>query len=112
MIASEKENPSNFNYKRDNLVCHFPPGTSQWNKIEHWMFCHITENWPGRPLISRAVIVNLIGNTRTRKGLRINGGLDENSYERGIKVSDEELAALKIRKGKFHGDWNYTLCPR
>lgn len=93
-------------------VCHFPPGTSKWNKIEHRMFCHITENWRGRPLISRAVIVNLIGNTRTRQGLRINAELDENRYEKGIKVSDEELAALKIRKDRFHGDWNYTLRPR
>lgn len=93
-------------------VCHFPPGTSKWNKIEHRMFCHITENWRGRPLISRAVIVNLIGNTRTRQGLRINAELDENSYEKGIKVSDEELAALKMRKDQFHGDWNYAFCPR
>ena len=93
-------------------VCHFPPGTSKWNKIEHRMFCHITENWRGQPRISRAVIVNLIGNTKTRHGLRINAELDEGRYEKGIKVSEEELAAIKIRKDQFHGDWNYTICPR
>ena len=93
-------------------VCHFPPGTSKWNKIEHRMFCHITENRRGRPLISRVVIVNLIGNTPTLQGLLINAELDENNYEKGITVSNEELAVLKIRKDHFHGDWNYTLCPR
>ena len=93
-------------------VCHFPPGTSKWNKIEHRMFCHITENWRGRPLVSRAVIVNLIGSTKTATGLRIQAALDTNSYETGIKVSDEELAAVKIKKHKFHGDWNYTISPR
>jgi Rhodopirellula transposase DDE domain len=92
-------------------VCHFPPGTSKWNKIEHRMFCHITENWRGRPLVSRAVIVNLIGSTKTATGLRIRAELDTNSYETGIKVSDEELAAVKIKKHKFHGDWNYTISP-
>lgn len=93
-------------------VCHFPPGTSKWNKIEHRMFCHITENWRGRPLVSRAVIVNLIGNTTTRTGLTIKAELDENKYPTGIKVSDEELAAVRIKRDKFHGDWNYTILPR
>ena len=93
-------------------VCHFPPGTSKWNKIEHRMFCHITENWRGRPLVSRAVIVNLIGNTKTKTGLRIKAELDTNSYQTGIKVSDEELAAIKIKRHKFHGEWNYTILPR
>jgi len=93
-------------------VCHFPPGTSKWNKIEHRMFCHITENWRGRPLTSRAVIVNLIGHTTTRQGLRVRAELDENSYEHGIKVSDTEFAAIRIRQDKFHGDWNYTILPR
>jgi len=93
-------------------VCHFPPGTSKWNKIEHRMFCHITENWRGRPLVSRAVIVNLIGNTKTRTGLTIKAALDENYYPTGIKVSDEELAAVHIKRDKFHGDWNYTILPR
>jgi transposase len=92
-------------------VCHFPPGTSKWNKIEHRMFCHITENWRGKPLLSRAVVVNLIGNTTTRKGLQIHAELDEGTYETGIKVSDEEMARLNIRKNKFHGDWNYTISP-
>jgi Rhodopirellula transposase DDE domain len=93
-------------------VCHFPPGTSKWNKIEHRMFCHITENWRGRPLVSRSVVVNLIGNTRTRAGLRINAELDTNSYPTGVKVTDEELATVRIKKAKFHGEWNYTISPR
>jgi hypothetical protein len=93
-------------------VCHFPPGTSKWNKIEHRMFCHITENWRGRPLVSRAVVVNLIGSTKTRAGLRINAELDTSLYETGLKVTDEEFAAIKIKKAKFHGEWNYTISPR
>jgi hypothetical protein len=93
-------------------VCHFPPGTSKWNKIEHRMFCHITENWRGRPLISRSVVVSLIGNTRTKAGLRINSELDTNSYPTGVKVTDEELATVRIKKAKFHGEWNYTISPR
>ena len=92
-------------------VCHFPPGTSKWNKIEHRMFCHITENWRGRPLISRAVIVNLIGNTTTEEGLTIDAEFDTNSYPRGIKVSDEEMTRINLREHKFHGDWNYTIAP-
>lgn len=93
-------------------VCHFPPGTSKWNKIEHRMFCHITANWRGRPLISRQVVVNLIGSTTTREGLRIKAGLDENIYPKGIKVKDEELASLAIDRDEFHGEWNYRLAPR
>jgi len=93
-------------------VCHFPPGTGKWNKIEHRMFCHITANWRGRPLISRQVVVNLIGSTTTREGLRIKAGLDENSYAKGIKVTDEELATLAIQRDEFHGEWNYRLLPR
>ncbi len=93
-------------------VCHLPPGTSKWNKIEHRMFCHITENWRGRPLRSRATVVNLIGNTTTRTGLHIEAALDSNSYPTGIEVSDEELAAVRIRKHPFHGEWNYTISPR
>jgi transposase len=92
-------------------VCHFPPGTSKWNKIEHRMFCHITENWRGRPLLSRAVIVNLIGNTRTRKGLHINAELDTGLYPTKVKVTDEELATVRIKHAKFHGNWNYTIQP-
>jgi Rhodopirellula transposase DDE domain len=93
-------------------VCHFPPGTSKWNKIEHRMFCHITENWRGRPLISRAVVVNLIGNTKTKTGLRINAELDTNTYKTGLKVTDEELATINLKRCDFHGDWNYTISPR
>jgi len=92
-------------------VCHFPPGTSKWNKIEHRMFCHITENWRGRPLMSRAVIINLIGSTTTETGLTINADLDTKSYPTGIKVSDQEMAAIHIAAHKFHGDWNYTVTP-
>src|SRR5947199_115646 len=86
--------------------------TSKWNKIEHRMFCHITQNWCGRPLLSRAVVVNLIGNTTTEAGLRIQAALDSNAYEKGIEVSDEELAAVRLKKDKFHGDWNYTISPK
>jgi Rhodopirellula transposase DDE domain len=93
-------------------VCHFPPGTSKWNKIEHRMFCHITQNWRGRPLRSRAMVVSLIGSTTTTTGLQIQAELDSNLYETGIEVSDEEMAAINIRKDKFHGDWNYTIGPR
>lgn len=93
-------------------ICHFPPGTSKWNKIEHRMFCHITANWRGRPLISRQVVVNLIGSTTTREGLRIKAGIDEHTYAKGIKVTDEELATLSIERDKFHGEWNYRLLPR
>lgn len=93
-------------------VCHFPPGTSKWNKIEHRMFCHITENWRGRPLVSRTVIVNLIANTTTASGLTIHAQLDKNSYDLGIKVTDEELAEVNMKKHTFHGEWNYTIAPQ
>jgi len=93
-------------------VCHFPPGTSKWNKIEHRMFCHITQNWRGRPLTSRAVVVNLIGSTRTSTGLEIHSELDENAYQTAIKVKDVELAAVQLKKEDFHGEWNYTILPR
>jgi Rhodopirellula transposase DDE domain len=90
-------------------VCHLPPGTSKWNKIEHRLFCHITRNWRGRPLTSRAVVVNLIGNTKTDTGLTIQAELDEKEYPIGIKVTDEELSEVRIKKNKFHGEWNYTI---
>jgi transposase len=93
-------------------VCHFPPGTSKWNRIEHRMFCHISRNWRGKPLVSRSAIVELIGHTKTRSGLRIQSGLDTNSYPEGIKVSDEILAAVQIERDTFHGDWNYAILPR
>jgi transposase len=92
-------------------VCHFPPGTSKWNKIEHRMFSYITKNWRGRPLVSRGVIVNLIGHVRTASGLRIKAELDTNCYPKGLKVSDEELARVRLEKAEFHGDWNYTIHP-
>jgi hypothetical protein len=90
-------------------VAHFPPGTSKWNKIEHRLFCHITHNWRGRPLVSREVVVSLIGATRTEKGLRVRAELDDVSYATGLKVSDADFAALPIRRDNFHGDWNYTV---
>ena len=93
-------------------VCHFPPGTSKWNKIEHRMFCHITENWRGRPLVSREVVVNLIGHTTTNTGLTIRSELDENSYPTGQTVSDEDMRGLNLKRDKFHGEWNYKLTPR
>jgi hypothetical protein len=92
-------------------VCHFPPGTSKWNKIEHRMFCHITNNWRGRPLLSRQVVVNLIGSVTTQEGLRIRAELDENAYAAGVKVTDEELAGVSIERDKFHGEWNYKIKP-
>ena len=90
-------------------VCHFPPGTSKWNKIEHRMFSYISMNWRGRPLVSHEAIVNLIGGTTTRTGLTINAELDVNHYEKGIHVSDEELAMVNLIKAKFHGEWNYSI---
>lgn len=93
-------------------VRHFPPGTSKWNKIEHRMFCHITENWRGKPLKSRVTIVNLISNTTTAKGLTIQADIDELSYETGKKVSDEIMKTLAIETCSFHGEWNYSVPPR
>ena len=93
-------------------VCHFPPGTSKWNKIEHRMFSHITQNWRGRPLVSHEVIINLIANTTTKAGLKIRAELDRGNYPVGIKISDAELSGLNLKLAKFHGDWNYTLLPR
>jgi hypothetical protein len=92
-------------------VCHFPPATSKWNKIEHRLFCHITANWRGRPLTSYEVVVNLIGATTTRKGLKVQAQLDTNAYPTGKKLSDEEMATVRIKPGVFHGDWNYTILP-
>ena len=93
-------------------VCHYPPGTSKWNKIEHRLFCHITQNWRGRPLTNRAAVVELIGATTTKTGLKVECALDTRTYEKGIKVSDAEMAALDIRGDTFHPEWNYTLHPR
>ena len=96
----------------DITVLHFPPGTSKWNKIEHRMFSYISENWRGRPLITRETVVNLIGNTKTNKGLEIQSQLDENTYEKGIEVTDEEMDSLNIVKDKWHGEWNYKILPQ
>ena len=93
-------------------VSHFPPGTSKWNKIEHRLFSFITQNWRGKPLVSHQAIVSLIASTTTRTGLVVKAALDTNHYETKIKVTDEELARLKLKRHEFHGDWNYTLTPR
>jgi hypothetical protein len=93
-------------------VCHFPPGTSKWNKIEHRMFCHITANWRGRPLTSLEVIVNLSANTTTSKGLTIQAALDSSTYENGLRVSDAEMSQVNLKAAEFHGEWNYSICPR
>jgi hypothetical protein len=93
-------------------VCHLPPGTSKWNKIEHRLFAFITQNWRGKPLVNHQVIVQLIANTTTDTGLTVACQLDANTYEKGIKVSDAEMAALNIKPAEFHGEWNYTFAPR
>jgi hypothetical protein len=92
-------------------VCHFPPGTSKWNKIEHRLFCFITNNWRGRPLTSVQTIVQLISNTTTDAGLIVRAALDDNEYETGIKVSDQQLATVSLKRSDFHGEWNYTIRP-
>ena len=93
-------------------VHHYPPGTSKWNKIEHRMFCHITQNWRGRPLTDRLAIVELIGATTTKTGLKIECALDPRTYEKGIKISDAEMATLNLTGDDFHPEWNYTIRPR
>ena len=93
-------------------VCHFPPGTSKWNKIEHRLFSFISQNWRGKPLISHQVIIDLIAATTTKTGLTVKSKIDTNIYEPGLKVSDQQMAELQLRREKFHGDWNYKLLPR
>ena len=93
-------------------VSHFPPGTSKWNKIEHRLFCHITENWRGRPLVDHETVVQTIGSVRTTTGLVVRASLDTREYEKGIKVTDEEMEGLLITRAAFHGEWNYTIHPR
>jgi hypothetical protein len=93
-------------------VCHFPPGTSKWNKIEHRLFSYITSNWRGQPLVSHQAIVNLIASTTTKTGLVVHAAMDTNTYPTGIKVSDEEMANLRLTPCAFHGNWNYTIAPR
>ena len=92
-------------------VSHFPPGTSKWNKVEHRLFCFITQNWRGKPLVSIQMIVNLIAATRTTKGLIVKAAIDEAKYETGITVTDEQLAKVHLKPAQFHGEWNYTIRP-
>jgi hypothetical protein len=94
------------------VVSHYPPGTSKWNKIEHRLFCHITQNWRGRPLTSRLAVVELIAATTTKTGLKVRCELDTKTYAKGIKVSDAEMATLNIIGDAFHPEWNYTIAPR
>ncbi len=93
-------------------ICHFPPGTSKWNKIEHKLFSFITKNWRGKPLLTHQVIVNLIGATTTKSGLKVRAEIDPNQYPKGRTITDSEMAALSIVRDEFHGEWNYTLVPR
>lgn len=93
-------------------VCHYPLGTSKWNKIEHRLFCHITRNWRGVPLESHQVVVNLVSSTRTSEGLEVHCRLDANDYQKGRKIRDSEIAELNIKRNAFHGDWNYEIMPR
>jgi transposase len=93
-------------------ICHLPPGTSKWNKIEHRLFSFISQNWRGTPLISHEVIVNLIAATTTKAGLRVRAEVDPSKYPKGVKVSDQEAASIRITRDKFHGEWNYTILPR
>ena len=92
-------------------VCHLPPGTSKWNKIEHRLFSFITINWRGKPLRSYRAIVQLIAATSTDAGLKVRAELDENKYPKGVKVSDAEMEAVNLSRHPFHGDWNYTISP-
>src|SRR5215471_15700002 len=93
-------------------ACHFPPGTSKWNKIEHRLFSHITMNWRGRPLTSHEVIVAAIAATTTGTGLSVRAELDTGTYPTGVQITDEQMAALPLERHDWHGDWNYTLHPR
>jgi len=93
-------------------VCHFPPGTSKWNKIEHRLFCHVTRNWRGQPLETYEIVVNLIGSTTTNSGLKVYAALDPSKYEKGRTVTDEEFAEVNITPSRFHGEWNYVIRPK
>ena len=92
-------------------VCHYPPGTSKWNKIEHRLFCHITRNWQGVPLEDMTIVIKLIGSTRTEEGLEVHAWLDRGRYEKSRKVTDVQLSTVRIKRDKFHGDWNYHILP-
>jgi hypothetical protein len=93
-------------------ICHFPPGTSKWNKIEHRLFSHIAMNWRGKPLVSLAAIVNLIGSTRTDAGLRVRSEIDRNAYPQGVILTDDQMAKVRLQPHRFHGEWNYTIRPK
>jgi Rhodopirellula transposase DDE domain len=93
-------------------VCHFPPGTSKWNKIEHRLFSFISQNWRGKPLISFAVIVNLIAATTTAKGWKVHAEVDDGIYPAGTKIDDQEFVGIRLKPDRFHGDWNYEIHPR
>jgi transposase len=92
-------------------LCHYPPGTSKWNKVEHRLFCHITSNWRGVPLETLEIVVNLIGSTRTAEGLEVHAWIDENEYQKAKTVSDDQLSEVRIRRDSFHGEWNYQILP-
>jgi len=92
-------------------VCHFPPGTSKWNKIEHRLFCHVTRNWQGQPLETYEIVVNLIGSTTTKSGLKVYAALNPSTYEKGKTISDEKLAQVNLKPSRFHGEWNYVIRP-
>lgn len=93
-------------------VCHLPPGTSKWNKIEHRLFSFISQNWRGKPLISHEVIVQLIAATTNNKGLKVHAEIDRRNYPPGTKITDQEMKTLHLVADSFHGEWNYTICPR
>jgi hypothetical protein len=93
-------------------VSHLPPGTSKWNKIEHRLFCHITQNWRGQPLVSHDIVIKLIGSTTTAAGLKVKAGLDRKKYTTSKKISDDQLAQVRLTAAAFHGDWNYTVTPK
>ena len=92
-------------------VCHLPPGTSKWNKIEHRLFSFISQNWRGKPLVSHQVIVNLIAATTTKMGLRVRAEIDPGKYPKGAKISDKQVATIRLERDQFHGEWNYTILP-
>ena len=92
-------------------VCHYPPGTSKWNRIEHRLFSYIAKNWRGQPLVSLATVVNLIGRTTTQKGLRVRAEIDKGAYPKGVVVKDEQMERIHLSPHAFHGDWNYTIRP-
>ncbi len=99
-------------FKIEIYVCHFPPGTSKWNKIEHRMFSYISKNWRGIPLATIETVINLIGSTKTKNGLAIEVVFDKNKYENGKKVSDDNFNSINIKYDRFHGEWNYIIGPQ